>query len=169
MAEENQIGTPFKNNENGNDNNIDTNQVNQEPKNEQDLTQKNRRIGCYFLSFIFIVEIVLECLSLFTYDDDKESNPDSDNPSYGGLSNVILPCVFIPGSLIMMCCIYINCSLSVKIAIFIILCIADIIFSIISLVNTSSQSRGFNIGAVVCNALFMIFSLCQLKKIENNN
>ena len=168
MAEENQIGTPFKNNENGNENNIYTNQVNQEPTNGQNLTQKNRTICCYFLSFIFIIEIVLECLSLFTYDDDKENKEGNDSPTYGGFSNVILPCVFIPSSIIMICGIYNNCSRGIKTTIFIILCIIDIIFSLISLVNTTSQSRGFNIGAVVCNALFMIIAFYQQMKSENN-
>ena len=166
MAEENQVGTPLKNNEN--ENNIYTNQVNQGPKNEQDLSHKNRTIGCYFLSFIFIIEIVLECLSLFTYDDDKEEKEGNDSATYGGVPNLILPCIFIPSSIIMILCIYINCSHGIKITIFIILCIVDIIFSIVSLVSTTSQSRGFNIGAVVCNALFMIVALYQQKKIENN-
>ena len=168
MAEENQINLPFKNNENSNENNIESNQINQEGMSKENLIKRKKIICSFLLIVLFILEILFIILGLVNLDDDdkdkkKESTDDEgieqdERLTLGGLGYIFFFGCSIIFSLIIIICTCINCLPYCKIIFFICFLVLKGIFSGVSL-DYYPEVRKYIIGFIIVNVIFFIIAI----------
>ena len=167
MAEENQINVPFKNNENSNENNIESNQTSQEVMGKEDLIKRKNTICSFLLIFLFFFEILFIILGLVNYDDDKDKKKENTDDegieqderlNLGGLGYILFFGSSIIFSIIIIICTCINCPPYSKIITFICILLFKGLFSGLAFDN-DSEIRNYLIGFIIVNVIFFIIAI----------
>ena len=170
---QNNITLPYQNNIPGPiQNNFYENNINQGIVNEE-LDKKLNNLKCthlFIMFIIFIIEIVLEFITIPIVDEEEEKNHDSRGSNFGeGLYTVVLiVCIFPILTILSSIILCLSCqpkNPNAKITISIVLCIIRALIMISIIVEDELVIIG--IVLEILNFTFMINSVCYQVKLRN--